>query len=62
MKKPIAKDSGGNSPQPANFAAILALVTEMAKQLNENIAKVQLRPLDGNLARAKPHLQVESKA
>lgn len=28
-----------------NFVAILGLVTEMARQVNENIAKVELRPL-----------------
>jgi hypothetical protein len=35
-----------------NCLAILALVTEMARQLNENISKVQLKPLDGNLCSA----------
>jgi len=28
-----------------NFLAILALVAEMAKRVNENIGKVQLKPL-----------------
>lgn len=48
-----------NSMQP-NFLAILALVTEMAKRLNENISKVQLKPLDGSLATAASQPQVES--
>ena len=33
-----------------NCLAILALVTEMARQLNENISKIQLKPLDAELA------------
>jgi len=28
------------------YLTILALVTEMARRLNENISKVQLKPLD----------------
>ncbi len=54
MKKPTAKHLERNSLQSANFVAILALVTEMAKRLNENITKVQLVPLDGNFAPAEP--------
>ena len=41
--------------QTPNFVAILALITEMAKRLNENISKVQLKPLDGNLAARSSH-------
>ena len=41
--------------QTPNFVAILALVTEMAKRLNENISKVHLKPLDGNLAARPSH-------
>jgi hypothetical protein len=37
------------SMKPANFVAVLAIVTEMARRLNENIAKVQLTPLDGSV-------------
>jgi hypothetical protein len=33
-----------------NCLAILALVTEMARQLNENISKIQIKPLDAGLA------------
>jgi len=36
-----------------NFAAILAIVTEMSRCLNENIAKVQLAPLDSKLTADK---------
>ena len=32
-----------------NCLAILALVTEMARRLNENISKVQLKPLEDTL-------------
>jgi len=35
-----------------NCLTILVLVTEMARRLNENISKVQLKPLDGVLASA----------
>lgn len=60
MKKPIGKRLEENSMQSPNFVAILALVTEMAKRLNENISKVQLKPLDGSLATAASQPQVES--
>ncbi len=32
-----------------NFVAILGLVTEMARQVNENIARVRLQPLSVGL-------------
>jgi len=35
-----------NSP---NFAAIIAIVAEMARCLNKNIAKVHVAPLDSKL-------------
>ena len=35
-----------------NFAAILALLTEMARCLNQNIAKVHVAPLDSRLSAA----------
>lgn len=38
--------------KPRNCLAILALVTEMARRLNENISKVQLKPLDNALSPA----------
>jgi hypothetical protein len=37
-----------NAPKPV---AVLALLTEMARRLNENISKVDLRPLDEALSR-----------
>ena len=36
--------------QSPNFAAILAIVTEMARCLNQNIGKVHVAPLDSNLS------------
>jgi len=60
MKKPIAKQLERISMPSPNFVAILALVTEMAKRLNENISKVQLKPLDSNLTTVEPQAQVES--
>jgi hypothetical protein len=60
MKKPIAKQLERNSMPSPNFVAILALVTEMAKRLNENISKVQLKPLASNLTTVEPQAPVES--
>ena len=60
MKKTRNKRFEETSMQPTNFVAILALVIEMAKRLNENISKVQLSPLDRSLARAEAPAQVES--
>jgi hypothetical protein len=60
MKKPIAKHLEKNSMPSANFVAVLALATEMAKRLKENISKVQLKPLDSNLATVEPQARVES--
>jgi hypothetical protein len=60
MKKPIAKHLEKNLMPSANLVAILALVTEMAKLLKENISKVRLEPLDSNLATVEPQAQVES--
>ncbi|MGH7853470.1 MAG: hypothetical protein ACREP3_08500 [Candidatus Binatia bacterium] len=60
MKKPLRGALEENSMQSSNFVAILALVTEMAKRLNENISKVQLKPLDGSLATAASQVHAES--
>jgi len=46
--------------QSPNFAAILAIVTEMTRHLRENISKVQLKPLDGALASAGTREQLKS--
>jgi hypothetical protein len=59
MKKTVRKSSMGNSTQ---CLAILAIVTEMARRLNENIAKVQLKPLDGALVSAVRERMESSKA
>jgi len=49
MKKSARQTKEKNLMQSANFAAILAIVTEMTRHLRENISKVQLKPLDGAL-------------
>ena len=47
MKTPRTKE---NKPmQSPNFAAIIATVAEMARCLNQNIAKVHVGPLDSKL-------------
>ena len=47
MKTPRTKE---NKPmQSPNCAAIIAIVTEMARCLNRNIAKVHVGPLDSKL-------------
>ena len=38
-----------------NVVAILGLVTEMARCINENIAKVQLQPLDAAFGGSHPN-------
>lgn len=49
MKKIARKPRENVSMQSPNFVAILAIVTEMVRRLNENISKVQLKPLDSAL-------------
>ena len=51
MKKTTRKRREEKSME-TNCLTILALVTEMARRLNENISKVQLKPLDSVLASA----------
>jgi hypothetical protein len=46
--------------QSPNFAAILAIVTEMTRHLRENISKVQLKPLDGVLVSAGTQGQLKA--
>jgi hypothetical protein len=41
---PENPDEQNPAPRP-NFVAILTIVTEMAKRLNENISKVRLQPM-----------------
>lgn len=52
MKKSTRKRPEEKTMESRNCLTILALVTEMARRLNENISKVQLKPLDGALASA----------
>jgi hypothetical protein len=49
MKKTARKRTEEKSMEARNCLAILALLTEMARRLNENISKVQLKPLDNTL-------------
>lgn len=49
MKKITRSQGQENLTQSPNFVAILAIVTEIARQLNENISKVKLSPLDSAL-------------
>ncbi|MGH7795003.1 MAG: hypothetical protein ACREQ2_08915 [Candidatus Binatia bacterium] len=52
MKKTTRKRREEKSMESRNCLTILALVTEMARRLNENISKVQLKPLDVALGSA----------
>jgi hypothetical protein len=56
MKKSTRKQI---SLEPPNLVAILAIVTEMVRRLNENISKVQLKPLDNVLVapRSRQHTE-----
>lgn len=49
MKKITRSPGQENLTQPPNFVAILAIVTEIARRLKENISKVKLTPLDSTL-------------
>lgn len=46
MKKTAHKRTEEKPMESRPYLTILALVTEMARRLNENISKVQLKPLD----------------
>jgi len=52
MNKTAPKGTVEKSLESRNCLAILALVTEMARHLNENISKIQLEPLSGGLGAA----------
>ena len=60
MKKSAPQTKEKNSMQSPNFAAILAIVTEMTRRLRENISKVQLKPLDGVLVSAGTREQLKA--
>ena len=46
MKKSMRKRAEDKSFEGANFLAVLALAGEMARCLNENLAKLDLKPLE----------------
>ena len=60
MKKSARQTNEKNLMQSPNFAAILAIVTEMTRHLRENISKVQLKPIDGVLVSAGSSEQLET--
>ena len=45
MEKSVRKRGKETAMPSQSFLTILALAAEMAKRVNENIAKVQLKPL-----------------
>jgi hypothetical protein len=46
MKKPAKKPTEEIYMNAPNCVAILAILAEMAKRVNENISKVELRPIE----------------
>lgn len=62
MKKPIRKSGETDTKQSPNCLAVLAIATEMVRRLNENISKVQLKPLEGTLVAASREALETSKA
>ena len=63
MKKIPHKPGEEISPQAPKFVAVLAIVTEMVRRRNENMSKVQLKPLDSALVASSSRQQTEiSKA
>ena len=60
MKKAARTSNEENSMASPNCLAILGIVGEMARRLNENISKVQLKPLDGALGAAASHETMET--
>jgi len=50
MKNNLIKNYPAQALKPNNCVAILGIVTEMARRLNESIAKIRLQPLSGALA------------
>jgi hypothetical protein len=49
-KQNLCGENFMNAPKPM---AVLALLTEMARRLNANISKVELRPLDEALSQKR---------
>jgi Ethanolamine utilization protein EutJ (predicted chaperonin) len=56
MKKAARKPKEKMLMKSPNFVVIMAILTEMARHLSENISKVELKPLQtfGGAARADP--------
>jgi hypothetical protein len=60
MKKSPRQTKEKNLIQSPNFAAVLAIVTEMTRHLRQNISKVQLKPIDGVLVSAGSSEQLKA--
>jgi len=54
MKKFIREPSKDMSVKAPNYMAILAILSEMARHVNENISKVDLKPLQDSLIVRNP--------
>jgi len=54
MKKFIREPSKDMSVKAPNYMAILAILSEMARHVNENISKVDLKPLEQALKVRSP--------
>jgi predicted translin family RNA/ssDNA-binding protein len=54
MKKAERETTEEMIMNPPNYVAILALLGEMARRVNENISKVDLKPLQDSLIVRNP--------
>jgi predicted translin family RNA/ssDNA-binding protein len=54
MKKAERETTEEMIMEASNYAAILALLGEMARRVNENISKVDLKPLQDSLIVRNP--------
>lgn len=54
MKKFISEPAKDMSTKAPNYMAILAILSEMARHVNENISKVDLKPLEQALKVRSP--------
>jgi hypothetical protein len=57
MNEAAPKGKEKNLMKSPNFVAIMAILTEMARRLNENISKVELKPLQSFDSVARPNQQ-----
>jgi len=55
MNPKTSKNNQERSLESANFIAILGIAAEMARRINENIAKVHLEPLRETLTTSGSH-------